>query len=365
MKKRILAVDDDPMNREIVAEILGDEYDVYFACNGLEALEVAAEIRPDLVVLDIMRPKLDGYETCARLKARDPFLKVLLISAKALPSERLRGYEAGADDCMTKPLDPHEFLAKVRVFLRLSSAEEFGQMKSNLITLLAHETRTPLAHIHSSVQLLEDDRNRASAEERRELLRIILGGAQRLQNLFEKSMLLFRQQSDSGAFEPKPLDLSAMVRSEIDRVRNRISCEEMEFEGGNEVVAGDETLLRQALGTLLEQAARRSPLRSPVVVRVESDSRQALVSIQDLGPPLGQRDLDHFFELLAVSDLEHHSDALEFDRPICASIIRRHGGSVRATAPATGGLRCQISLPRYVESSRQPEWGVLSQQDRR
>ncbi|MEZ4647407.1 MAG: response regulator [Candidatus Eisenbacteria bacterium] len=185
MKKRILAVDDDPMNREIIAEILGDEFDVCFACNGREALDRAAESKPDLVVLDIMMPELDGYETCERLKARDPFIKVLLVSAKALPSERLRGYQVGADDYVTKPFDPYEFLAKIRVFLRLSFAEEVGQMKSTLITLLAHETRTPLAHILSSAQLLEDDRTFDSDETRGDLLGIILSGAQRLQTIFE------------------------------------------------------------------------------------------------------------------------------------------------------------------------------------
>ncbi|MCA9755234.1 MAG: response regulator [Candidatus Eisenbacteria bacterium] len=353
MKKRILAVDDDPMNREIIAEILGDEFDVHFACNGREALDRAAESKPDLVVLDIMMPELDGYETCERLKARDPYLKVLLVSAKALPSERLRGYQVGADDYVTKPFDPYEFLAKIRVFLRLSFAEEVGQMKSTLITLLAHETRTPLAHILSSAQLLEDERTFESREERNDLLGIILSGAQRLQTIFEKSMFLFQQQSGTIALERTRLELGAVVRSEIDRVRTRVSGVTLEYEGSEEIaIEGQEPLLRQALGILLEQAARRSPSNAPVRVRVESQEQGAAITVSDAGVSPEAESLAHYFEIFHVSDIAHHSDALDLDRPICASIVRRHGGSIRATIPEEGGLSCLVVLPSEEDAKQ-------------
>lgn len=351
MRKRILAVDDDPTNREVIGEILGPDYELDFACDGLEALELAARRRPDLVVLDIMMPHLDGYETCARLKAADPFVKVLLVSANALPAERLRGYQVGADDYVARPFDPYEFLAKVQVFLRLGSVEEIGQMKSNLITLLDHETRTPLAHILSSAQLLQDERSPESAEERRDLLRIVVGGAQRLQNLFEKSMILFRQQSATEPPASRDLELGALIRSEIDRLRTRFPGVRIRFDGSSEAVCAEETLLRQALGTLLELAARRSPSGCPIAVRLRRLGPQLEIAVEDRGPAPDAETLDHFFDLFAVGDLEHHSETIDLDRPICASIVRRHGGTVEASVPPDGGLVCRLVLPAGVPGS--------------
>jgi DNA-binding response OmpR family regulator len=125
----ILIVDDHPSNVALLEEILGDDYQLKTATCGEEALAVAPDCQPDLILLDIMMPGLDGYETCRRLRAH-PLLrqpKILMVSAKALVSERLHGYEAGADDYITKPFDAGELLAKVRVYLRLKTAEDAEQ----------------------------------------------------------------------------------------------------------------------------------------------------------------------------------------------------------------------------------------------
>ncbi|MGH9361080.1 MAG: response regulator, partial [Thermoanaerobaculia bacterium] len=131
-RPRILVVDDDPINVCILEEILAEQYELATAGNGEEALEKAPAFKPDLVLLDIMMPGIDGYEVCRRLKS-NPRLrdaKVILVSAKAMLSERLEGYESGADDYLTKPFDDAELMAKVRVFLRLKSIEEIDRFKT-------------------------------------------------------------------------------------------------------------------------------------------------------------------------------------------------------------------------------------------
>lgn len=122
---KILIVDDDPMNLSILEILLSDDYTLVRARSGEEALAQAKSERPDLVLLDVMMPGIDGYEAC-RLMRAEPELKkmrIVLVSAKAMPSERLRGFEAGADDYVTKPFDHDELMAKIRVFLGMDRKE--------------------------------------------------------------------------------------------------------------------------------------------------------------------------------------------------------------------------------------------------
>ncbi|MBK8098763.1 MAG: response regulator [Planctomycetes bacterium] len=99
-----------------------------------------------VVLLDIMLPGVNGYETCRRIRATPELrdCKVILVSAEAMTSERLRVYEVGADDYVTKPFHAGELHAKVRVFGRLHSVEALDRMKDDLLSILAHELRTPL-----------------------------------------------------------------------------------------------------------------------------------------------------------------------------------------------------------------------------
>lgn len=116
MRSKILVVDDNDTNLLIVTEILGDEFELRTATSGREALEVAAEFCPDVVLLDVMMPGLDGYATCRLLRAQDEGVgtRIVMVSAKAMPSERQTGFDAGADDYLTKPFDDAELLAMIR-----------------------------------------------------------------------------------------------------------------------------------------------------------------------------------------------------------------------------------------------------------
>ena len=131
-QSRILLVDDNPTNLAILEEMLDDEYRWEAATSGEEALEIAPDFQPDLILLDVMMPGINGYETCRRIRANPALrnVKIVMVSAKALVSERLEGYDAGADDYLTKPFDEKELLAKVRVYL---SRE---QMKREIMEML-------------------------------------------------------------------------------------------------------------------------------------------------------------------------------------------------------------------------------------
>jgi two-component system response regulator MprA len=116
---RILVVDDDRPVRESLRRSLSfNGYDVELAADGLEALESVAEQRPDAIVLDVMMPRLDGLETCRRLRAAGDDLPVLMLTAREMVSDRVAGLDAGADDYLAKPFALEELLARLRALLR-------------------------------------------------------------------------------------------------------------------------------------------------------------------------------------------------------------------------------------------------------
>lgn len=137
----ILVVDDVPDNIEIARLRLESQgYQVESAADGEEALLKTAELRPDLLLLDVMMPKLDGLETVRRLKADPslPFIPVILLTAKSDLAEVVRGLDAGADDYLTKPFDHAALLARVRAMLRIKSlTDQVRQQASELADINA------------------------------------------------------------------------------------------------------------------------------------------------------------------------------------------------------------------------------------
>jgi len=121
-KARILVVDDHPANVKALRLFLGAEgHDVLEATNGVEALEAVAQQQPDLVLLDIMMPGMDGYETCARMKEMrgQDFLPVIMVTAKTETDSLVKAFDQGADEYVTKPFEPLELMARVKSMLRI------------------------------------------------------------------------------------------------------------------------------------------------------------------------------------------------------------------------------------------------------
>jgi putative two-component system response regulator len=115
-RKKLLAVDDNPMNLEILTEMLSEDYEVVCATDGAKAVKLAQRHRPAVVLLDIMLPGADGYEICRRLRAMPDVseARIIMVSAKAMPSELAQGYAAGADGYVTKPFDEQDLLDAIR-----------------------------------------------------------------------------------------------------------------------------------------------------------------------------------------------------------------------------------------------------------
>jgi len=119
-RKKILTVDDESLNNEIVQEILSPDYDVKTATTGDEALRIALDFKPDLILLDIMIPGMDGYEVCRRLRANSALrdTTIIMVSAKEAIEDKVKGYEVGASDYISKPFTEESLRESVSFFLR-------------------------------------------------------------------------------------------------------------------------------------------------------------------------------------------------------------------------------------------------------
>jgi DNA-binding response OmpR family regulator len=127
-RRRILIVDDDPYVREVIAQYLQLEgYEVMQAANGLQALTMASEHAPDLVVLDLMLPGMDGFEVASRLRAVSA-VPILMLTGRADEADKLAGFGVGADDYMTKPFRPRELVMRVQAMMRRLEATSVPAM---------------------------------------------------------------------------------------------------------------------------------------------------------------------------------------------------------------------------------------------
>jgi two-component system, OmpR family, response regulator MprA len=144
MKAHILVVDDDPRITDLMRRILAYEgYSVAIARSGTEALDRSLERPPDLIVLDIMLPGLDGLEVAQRLRAAGDTVPILMLTARGTVADRVKGLETGADDYLVKPFAPEELVARVKALLRRSQEEQHEVLRYADVEL---DTGTRIAH---------------------------------------------------------------------------------------------------------------------------------------------------------------------------------------------------------------------------
>ncbi|MEO5375399.1 MAG: response regulator [Alphaproteobacteria bacterium] len=161
-KSTILVVDDAPENIDVIKSILTPHFTVKAATSGAMALKIVATQIPDLILLDILMPEMDGFEVCRRLKADDASRGVPVIFVSVLPDTqtKVKAFEAGAVDYVAKPFEPKEVLARVRTHITLKTAERELVRASYLASVgrlaagIAHEINTPLQYITSNAKFI-------------------------------------------------------------------------------------------------------------------------------------------------------------------------------------------------------------------
>ena len=347
-KHRILAVDDNPTNLVVLEELLADDYEIRIATTGEEALQCAPAFRPDLILLDIMMPGIDGYETCRRLRAESDLrhTKIVMVSAKAMATERLKGYEAGADDYITKPFDVTEMLAKVRVYVRLKTVEEVDALKTSAFSLLSDETNTPLTGLMFSAAMLKEDE--VSREERFVRAETILVNAMRLQSLFENVLKLSALKAQTVQMYIREEDISAVAREVVYEMASvaeerNIRIEEQLTEPA--VAPFDSAQIKEVIKTILHNALRFSPDNGCVQLQTTRAGDKISLSVTDQGKGIPAETIANIFEEFHTQDIRHHSKGHSLSLAIARHILHAHNGTISVSSMPGSNTTFTVQLP--------------------
>jgi signal transduction histidine kinase len=335
---KILVVDDDSLNLEILEEILAEKYTVRVAETGEEAIQILPEFNPDLMLLDIMMPGIDGYEVCRRVRAdhRYYLLKIILISGKSMLEERLQGYEVGADDYIVKPFVDEELEAKIRVFLRLKRAEEVDQIKGDLLRVFSHETRTPLNGILLSTELLRSDDSVGG--EAKAYIQVIEDSGRRLLEFVKKTTLLCDIKSGLK-LDKNSNSLTSFLGVAVKAVQKEARSKNIKivYNDTNEdiILLADWRLLVKVFIYLIENAVKFSPQNGIVNIEQIKLDTACEITITDQGKGIDSQWMDKIFHEFAVRDVMHHQKGLGLSLAIAKYIVEMHEGTIHAeSAPS-------------------------------
>jgi two-component system sensor histidine kinase/response regulator len=354
-KPTILAVDDDTIILDTYEAIIEDTYNLHLVPSAQEALDfLNSHRRVDLILLDIMMPEIDGYETCRQIRENPLFsdVKVLLVSSKMMLEDRLRGYQVGADDYITKPFEAGELLAKIEVFLRLKNAEQISRIKTNIIDLLNHETRTPLTGIFGCVELLRESPNLTNQE--RYFVNQIQEYGDALLRTCEKITLLGDLKSGTIRLNETTFPLG-IILSECQRnLKRKLNDKQLSFQTQVEddlCIFGDAKLLGIVVDSLLDNAAKFARERSAVVVTAKTMREYARIEVSNEGEKIAPELQEDIFGELFVKDLGHHHEGQGLSLAIARRIIEAHDGTLSVSNHSNGPVfTIDIKLQHDVSS---------------
>jgi signal transduction histidine kinase len=269
-----------------------------------------------------------------------------MVSAKASTAERLQGYAVGADDYLVKPFDPDELLAKARVYCRLKSVEEVDALKTTFLTLLGHETRTPLTLILSPLSLLVEDPT--LAPHHRELIRTMESGAKRLLALIDRVSFLSDLKMGAIPLQRVRADLGDMAGAAAERLRETARVASVTLVVRQEPRApifGDPEHLGRVVESLLDNAIRFSPPGETVLVRTGTSDGHAFLTVIDRGPGVCTELVPRLFQEYAVSDVDHHSRGHGLSLATGHLIADQHGGALLYQTGEGPGATFRLEVP--------------------
>jgi signal transduction histidine kinase len=361
----LLVVDDEPSNVEVLCDLLEAlDYRTVGAGSGEAALAAARERRPDLVLLDVMMPGMDGYEVCRRLRA-DPGtagIPVVFVTALSGNDDKVKGIEAGGDDFLTKPFSRPVLVARIRSLLRMKEAQqrlaesyrrlkELEELKDDLTRMVVHDLKSPLTGILGSLELVLDGDAGPLAPEQRRLLDDARERGVDVLRMADNLLDLSRLEESSVRLQPRDLDVARLlrevagewhVRAERDGVR-------LAVEGPAGVaVRADEGMLRRVLANLIGNALRHGGPGVAVRVSAVPAEGGVKVSVADTGRGVPETEHEAIFRKYGRADAGGSSSGLGLT--FCKLAVEAHGGRIWVQSrPGEGAIFHFVLPPRPPE----------------
>lgn len=360
---RVLIVDDQEANRLLLRDLLESQgHEVAEAVDGVEALERVADAAPDVVLLDVGMPGIDGFEVCRRLKA-DPAtatIPVLLVTAHNQRDQRLLGIGAGANDYITKPIDKSDLSLRVRNAIRMHQLyteieeqyrrlEKLELLRDSLVHMIVHDLRSPLAGIRAYLDLMQMDGEGKLEPEMTQSIDEARKVAVDMTEMVSDLLDVSRLESGKMPLEESQVDLGALateVAAAIGRATHRVTVR-VEASAEQARIIGDPSVIRRVINNLVGNAVKFSPTSSQIVLLVQGNGTEAKVSVSDRGPGIApayhEKIFEKFGQVEAASQGTKHSSGLGLT--FCKFAVEAHGGRIGVESVVGRGSTFWFALP--------------------
>ena len=339
---KIMVVDDTVANLKLLEEMLGKQgYLVRSFPRGRLALAAAAREHPDLVLLDIQMPEMDGFEVCERFKA-DPLLApipIIFISAQHETMDKVRAFALGGVDYVTKPFQFAEVDARVRTHLELrrqkvalqqsyERLKELELLRENLAHMVVHDMRSPLFAIMMSLELVQ--MNVASPPPKvTKYLDMAVGNVNKLTEMVNQLLDISRLESGRMPMTKTRGDLAATAQTVVDSLRTLAADRRIILCATEPVLASyDKDLVGRILTNLVGNALKFTPVEEEVKITLDRKGASARLSVTDLGPGIPPEFREKIFEKFTQLEGEKRKYGTGLGLTFCKLAVEAHGGEI-------------------------------------
>lgn len=363
----ILVVDDDAENLALLTRILQRKgYRAQGVSSGEAALDSARSARPDLILLDVLMPGMDGYETCRCLRAEPALadIPVLFISGKSDSVDRLEAFHAGGVDYITKPFDGREVIARVKAHLdirdlqselqeRNAQLQEYNDRlreleahRDQLVSMVVHDMRSPITVINSTLKLISGELKGRVDDEINEDIRIALNNGQVLSKMAENLLQVSRLESGTVELALSPQPLMGLIENVIET--KKISAPEIDFRLETDQTdlsaEVDRDIFKRVMDNLLTNAITYSATGDSITLELGSMNGEIFIGVSDEGPGVEPDMQEKVFEKFQRGgDGRKHSIGLGL--AFCKLAVEAHGGTIGLDSKPGAGSRFWFTLP--------------------
>ena len=341
---RILIIDDNKTTRKSLAFMLRDgRYALRLAASGDEALEMLNQQPPDVILLDVVMPGMDGFELCKRIKSNDEWkhIPVILITSLASQEALVRGLAIGADEFLTKPVSNAELKARVRSMLRIKG--QFDELKAtiqlreDLAHMMAHDIRNPLAIASLHASLI--DRKNSDADTRRHV-DSIRDQIKALNQLINETLIVAKSSHSELVLNPQPVDVNELIvkLQETFRVMARTYGIDLRIcvPAETRPFMLDLSLFRRTLDNLVTNALKYSAPDSQVVVEAayindDEGTPRLQIKVKDQGDGVPEEDREKIFERYGIGKSKVGTQQIGMGLAFCRLVVEAHGGVIYVT----------------------------------
>jgi len=360
----VLAVDDEPANLDLISRRLAAlGCGVLRASSGEQALAIAEREHPDLILLDVMMPGIDGWETCRRLKAnaQTTSIPVIFVTAKDQTDDVVTGFEAGGVDYVAKPFEPVELAARVRSALftkrlqdelRASNQEliKVERSRQELIGMLGHDIRNLANSVVAFLQLVGMGQLDPSRPEFAELLGLSESNVSEMLRMVNALLDVYKLEEGRLEAVPQAIRLEELARKSISQVKPEARAKNISVTSdvGDAIVFVDDGLVVRVLTNLLANAVKHTPSGGKVHVearKADEGTDFVRIRVSDTGPGITNEDAPNVFDRFYQGGTGRSRGGTGLGLAFCRLAVALHGGTIRVANPGQPGAMIDLTLP--------------------